>query len=155
MIGSLSAQPFVKANLLVVPGKSIGPIQLGKPVPEEAFKLLGPGSGRDKVSQITSKDGGGIDWIAPPGKLDSPYLRVKCHDGVKPENVFQVFWTVPGPRTANGLGVGSPASEVTKKFSSGHWKTGMDDQVYWETPGLNFGFDSKKSKVVLMHLRKP
>lgn len=154
MVSSLAAQPFVKAKLLVVPGKSIGPIQLGKPVPEEAFKLLGPGSGREDVTKITSQDGGGIEWLAPPAKYDSPYLRVKCHDGKKPENVFQVFWTVPGPRTANGVGVGSSVAEVTKKFPSGHWTTGMDDAVSWETKGLNFTFDAKKTKVYLMHLYK-
>lgn len=144
------AQPWLKARLLVVPGKSLGPIQLGKPIPQEAYRLLGPGVGGASISKNTHKDNAGVDWLAPK----DVYIRVKCHDGKRPENVFQIFWTAPNPRTAEGLGVGSPAALVLKAFPKGKWTDQtMDGNPTWLTPGLDWTFDDKRSKVIEMHLR--
>jgi hypothetical protein len=51
LLVSASAQPWLKTKLPVVPGQSLDPIVLGKPIPEEAFAQPGPGTGRAKVSR--------------------------------------------------------------------------------------------------------
>ncbi|MFN8608484.1 MAG: hypothetical protein U0931_13185 [Vulcanimicrobiota bacterium] len=142
------AQPWLKTRLVVVPGQSVGPIALGKPIPARAYTLLGAAQGSAELNQIPSKDGGGVEWIA-----GERYLRVKCHDGIKPENVFQIFWTVPNARTADDLGVGSTRAAVLKKYPHGNWTTDtMDGVPTYQTPGLNFSFDYKRGKVIEMHL---
>lgn len=145
------AQPWQKP-ILVVPGKSLGPIELGKPVPKSAYQLLGPAVGQDQVLANQSKDGAGLEWTDKKARMGEPYIRVKCHDGIKPENVYQIFWTASGPRTKAGVGVGSPLAKVQQSFPKGAWTTGMDDEAVWKTPGLNFIFDSKKTRVLEMHL---
>jgi hypothetical protein len=156
LLVSASAQPWLNTKLLVVPGKSLGPIVLGKPIPEEAFALLGPGTGRAEVSKNEHKDGAGVDWLAPNATLDDPYIRAKCHDGIHPENVYQIFWSAPNPRTAEGLGVGSPQASVLKAYPEGRWTTdSLDGYPTWQTPGLNWTFDEDRSKVIEMHLRMP
>ena len=149
MLFLLLTIPVLAQPWLVVPGKSLGPIELGKPVPSVAIKQLGPAIGQDRVKANQSKDGAGLEWADKSGLS---YIRVKCHDGVKPENVFQIFWTVSGPRTKGGLGVGSPLAKVLKSFPKGQWKQGLDDVPVWSNPGLNFMFDVKKTRVVEMHL---
>jgi len=152
LIAPAGAQPWLKAKLLVVPGKSLGPIVLGKPIPKQAYQLMGPGAGSANVTKNTSKDGAAVEWMAPK----DVYIRVKCHDGNQPENAFQIFWTAPNPRTAGGLGVGSSATAVVKAFPKGRWTNqSMDGYPTWETPGLNWTFDEKRTKVLEMHLRKP
>lgn len=156
LLAPASAQPWLKPKLLVVPGKSLGPIVLGKPIPEEAFRLLGSGTGRAAVSKNQHKDSAAVEWIAPKASVNDPYIRVKCHDGKRPENAYQIFWTAPNPRTAQGLGVGSPAALVLKAFPKGRWTMeSMDGYPTWLTPGLNWTFDEKRTKVIEMHLIQP
>lgn len=156
LIAPAAAQPWLKVKLLVVPGKSLGPIVLGKPIPEEAYRLMGPGGGRAEVGKNTHKDGAAVEWISPTATVQDPYIRVKTHDGKSAENAFQIFWTAPNPRTAEGLGIGSSAAAVQKAFPKGRWTTEtMDGNPTWLTPGLNWTFDEKRSKVVEMHLCKP
>lgn len=151
LIAPAAAQPWLKAKLLVVPGKSLGPIGLGQPV-SQAYPLMGRAVGSDEVSKNTSKDGASVEWRA----ANDVYIRVKCHDGRQPENVFQIFWTAPNPRTAGGLGVGSSVAAVQKAFPKGRWTTDtLDGAPTWLTPGLNWTFNEKRSKVVEMHLCKP
>lgn len=148
LMAPASAQPWLKPKLLVVPGKSLGPIVLGKPIPKAAFGLLGPASGGSDVSRNTHKDGAGVEWA-----VKDLYLRVKCHDGKRPENAYQIFWTAPNPRTAEGLGVGSPVAAVVKKYPKGRWTTDtLDGYPTWTTPGLNWMCDEKRTRVVQMHL---
>lgn len=148
LLAPVSAQPWLKPKLLVVPGKSLGPITLGKPIPKETFRLLGPATGNSDVQQNTHKDNAAIEWLAK-----DLYIRVKCHDGRRPENAYQIFWTAPNPRTAEGLGVGSPVASVLKKYPKGKWTTDdLDGYPTWTTPGLNWMCDAKKTRVVEMHL---
>lgn len=152
LMAPAGAQPWLKAKLLVVPGQSLGPIVLGKPIPKQAYQLLGPGTGSEEVSKNTHKDGTGVDWLAP----NDVYLRVKTHDGKRPENAYQIFWSAPNPRTAGGLGVGSSKAAVLKAFPKGRWTLeNLDGAPTWMTPGLNWTFDDKRTKVTEMHLCKP
>lgn len=150
LVAPVWAQPWLKVPLVVVPGQRLGPIVLGKPIPPEAYKLLGNVAGRAELSKISSPDGGGVEWLS--GDL---YIRVKCHDGKRPENVFQIFWTAPNVRTADGLGVGSPVAAVLKRYPGGRWTTQTLDGVpTYQTPGLDWGFDERRSRVTDMHLGK-
>ena len=156
LMAPAGAQPWLKAKLLVVPGKNLGPIVLGKPISPGAYQLLGPGVGSGEISKNTHKDNAGVEWIAPKATVKDPYIRVKCHDGNRPENVFQIFWTAPNPRTVEGLGMGSSVAEVLKAFPKGKWTTQtMDGNPTWLTPGLDWTFDENRKKVIEMHLRKP
>ncbi|MBN9416977.1 MAG: hypothetical protein J0I12_16140 [Candidatus Eremiobacteraeota bacterium] len=152
LAATASAQPWLTQKLLVVPGKSIGLIRLGKPVPRAAYQQLGKPSSASDVSKNTSTDGAAIEWLGSKG----PYIRVKCHDGNRPENVFQVFWTAPGPRTAEGIGIGSTAAQVRAKYPKG--KSGepyLDADETWSIPGLTMVLDGKNGKVVEMNLHNP
>lgn len=140
------AQPWASVHLLVVPGRSLGPIELGKPVPVKAYELLGASNGRILSD---SKDSGGESWSAP----EDVYINVKCHDGRAAENVFQIFWTAPGPRTAEGVGVGSDMATVLRKLPAGQWgENAMDGTPCWKVPGLTLSCDRRDGKVYLMHL---
>jgi hypothetical protein len=148
--GAPSAQPWTKQRLEVVPGRSIGPVALGRPISKNALETLGPPSA-DSRREITVKDGGGVTWTDAQNR----YINVKCHDGVDPRNVYQVFWTARNPQ-ARGVGVGSAAAAVVKAFPEGRWtQDEMEGKPCWTTPGLRFTCTARTGRVSLMHLYKP
>ena len=148
------AQSWATVPQTVVPGKSLGFIQLGKPIPPAALKQLGQPRGGTKIPANVSKDGAAVEWSSPKAGQNGPYIRVKCHDGVRPENVFQIFSTAPGPRTASGVGVGTPVAEVLKKYPHGKWERDeLEGFPTWDVPGLSFVVsDQKNGKVVMLWL---
>ncbi|MFP4497436.1 MAG: hypothetical protein ACLFQV_04430 [Vulcanimicrobiota bacterium] len=124
-------------DYLIVPAKRVGIFELGKPVPQAAFKTLGK---PDKYVE-PSPGGEGVDtglyfWKAK--------LLVKLNDGVKDNNIFQIMIISPKYKTAKGIGRGSSFEDVKKAYPNGETIETMDSDFAWNLPGIFFAIDGGK-----------
>ncbi|MBI2266217.1 MAG: hypothetical protein HYU64_13785 [Armatimonadetes bacterium] len=122
---------------LIVPGKKVGLIALGKPIPREVLKSLGKPTSH--TAPLPGKDGtdtGNYYW---EGKLN-----VKLNDGRGDENVYQIFVLSPNYHTAEGIKVGASWEQVRRVYPKGKKIEVMDFDFGWATPGMVFSISGNK-----------
>jgi len=135
--GLVTGHAASTGGYLIIPGKSVGPIVLGKPIPPSAYKVLGrptsqtpPGRGADGM------DSGNVFWKSG--------LNVKLNDGRGDSNVFQVFVFSPKFMTAKGIRKGSTFAQVRKAYPSGKKEEAMDSDFAWAVPGMTIMISGNK-----------
>jgi hypothetical protein len=153
LIALLLVFPFVgfflvdaasSSQYLIVPGKSVGPIVLGKPIPDSAYKMLGrPTSVSPPSPGSDGLDTGSVYW--------ENKLIVKLNDGKGDNNVFQVFVISPRFSTSKGIRRGSTFSQVRKAYPSGKKGQAMDSDFAWEIPGMSMNITNNKVDGIGVH----
>lgn len=135
--GASEGHPPIK-NLLIVPGRSIGDVQVGRPVPMAFIKPLPAPN-----PWYTDYSWGGSDGTDEPVDF---FIRTQSRKrsgvvvavGMKNQgSAWPVF------KTKEGLGLGSTLNAVKKAFPKGKWlPAGMDTDGYWQLPPgtTTFGF---------------
>ncbi|MBI3927890.1 MAG: hypothetical protein HY319_20280 [Armatimonadetes bacterium] len=131
-----NARPWRFTPLTVWPGKSAGPIELGKPLSKEVYRALGePTYRRD----ATAGQGSGLVRWSLPGPQPARKVEAILHDGRNPQSVLAV--RVKGVRamTDRKVRLGDPVAAVRRAYPDG--KLGLHEQYdtdVWKIPGLNF-----------------
>ena len=124
-------------RFVVVPGKSVGLIEIGKPISKKVMKLMGkPTRFTPPTSGKSGLDTGSYYW---EGKL-----IVKINDGKGDMNVYQAFIISEKYYTTMGIRRGSDFSELKRCYPKGKKVEMMDMDFGWEIPGMTFGIYNKK-----------
>lgn len=124
------------APLEAVPARKLGPFEMGKAVPEEAFQLLGPPTYEVKPGKTPSS--GLLRW-AVPGQNPHRIIEVVLHNGQSPRAVVSVKVRGVKAQTDQSVKLGDPADTVRDLYPDG--REGLNDQVgavAWRVPGANF-----------------
>lgn len=121
-------------DYLIVPGKGVGPIRLGKPVPRYAMDIFGR---PDKFELSDRQDEGVCLW---QGKL-----LVKLNDGTSKEHVFQVFVYSPLFHAEKGIKIGSSLRDLRMAYPEGKREQNVAEADFgWRVPGLVFFISDEK-----------
>jgi len=126
-------------DYLIIPGKSVGPIEIGKPISGKVFKMFGkptsysaPSPGKKGI------DTGSCYW--------KDRINVKLNDGKGDKNVYQLFIMSQKYYTSSGIRIGSSFRSVKKAYPRGKKEEGMDVDIVWKARGIFFGI--YKGKVI-------
>ncbi len=119
--GLLSESPATNLDNIIVPGKRVGFIEIGKPLPKDLIKVIGV---PDTYCPPTdSKDSGSLSYR-------SRYL-IKLNDGVSKQNVYTIYISPEAQdlKTLGGLHIGSSLTELKEKYPK------LKSLGYGEGPG--------------------
>lgn len=125
-------------DTLIAPGRSIGDVQLGKPVPTSFLKLLP--APNDWTSDFS--------WGGSSGTDEPVDFFIHTQSGQRRGVVTAVGLKGQSPgwpafRTKEGIGIGSSLKAVKRAYPNSKWlEAGMDTTGYWQlSPGTTtFGF---------------
>lgn len=124
------------AQLKVIPGQSVGPIEVGKAVPLEAFDLLGPPT--VEVAPGRTQNSGLLRW-AIAGQNPKRMIEVTLHNGRSAKAVVSVRLRGVKAETNQRIKLGDKAAAVQDLYPDG--REGLHDQpgaVTWRVPGASF-----------------
>lgn len=138
VFGGIIQMAFGAADeYLIVPGKSVGSIEIGKPIPKAVMDAFGKPTNYTKPSPgKDGRDTGNYYW---EGRLN-----VKINDGRGDFNVFQILINSPKYHTKNGIRLGSTTAEVKKAYPSGKKIEWMDCDFAWTVTGVAFCINGGK-----------
>lgn len=129
---------------LIIPGKSVGLIELGKPIPKSVMKELGKPTNFTKP--VKGKDGidtGNYYW--------ENNLNIKLNDGLGDFNVYQIFVINTKYHTEKRIKVGSKAAEAKKAYPGGEKVDVMDCDYGWEITGMTLFINNNKVCGISVH----
>ena len=135
--GLIQAVMGATDEYLIVPGKSVGAIEIGKPIPNGVMQTLGKPTNYTKPEPgKNGRDTGNYYW---EGKLN-----VKINDGRGDFNVFQILLSNPKYHTKNGIRVGTAVGDVKKAYPSGKRIEWIDCDFAWAATGITFCINGGK-----------
>lgn len=131
-------------RFLIVPGKSVGLIEMGKPISKKAMNLMGkPTNFTPPTTGKKGIDTGSYYW--------EDKLIIKINDGKNDLNVYQAFIISPKYYTTRGIRRGSTLAELKKAYPKGKKVELMDHDFGWQIPGMTFGVYEKKVTSMSVH----
>lgn len=140
-------------KLTVVPGVRIGPFEVGKAVPPEAFEQLGPPTVDTKPSRAPSS--GLLRW-AVAGQRADRMIEVVTHNGMNPRAIVSVRVRGIRAQTDRKVKLGDSADTVKDLYPDG--RTGLSEGVggaSWRVPGANFILkDDVLNEILIFELPK-
>lgn len=123
--------PAALSNTLIVPGVSLGRVELGKPVPQSFLNYMGPSKRDESVSPNVYL------WI---GRL---LLKTRIEGGQKRVEAMYIY--DPKFKTDKKVGVGSPLKTAQQLYPAGQWREGIDDELCWDTLNIDFCSQDKQT----------
>ncbi len=131
-------------RFLIVPGKSIGLIEIGKPISKKVMNLMGkPTNFTPPTTGKKGIDTGSYYW--------EDKLIIKINDGKNDLNVYQAFIMSKKYYTTRGVRLGSTLAELKKAYPKGKKVEMMDHDFGWQIPGMTFGVYEKKVSSMSVH----
>ena len=131
-------------RFLIVPGKSIGLIEIGKPISKKVMNLMGkPTNFTPPTTGKKGIDTGSYYW--------EDKLIIKINDGKNDLNVYQAFIISKKYYTTRGIRRGSTLAELKKAYPKGKKVEMMDHDFGWQIPGMTFGVYEKKVSSMSVH----
>lgn len=104
---ALAAGEWRTARLLVVPGRSAGPLRLGEPLSPEAFRVLGAATWQQAPEPgPDGMDTGSVTWGGEAQTELTHGVNVKLNDGKGDDNVFTVYLVAVRAITDRGAYLG-------------------------------------------------
>lgn len=132
------------SRFLIVPGRSVGLIEIGKPISQKVKNLIGkPANFTPPTTGKSGLDTGSYYW--------EDKLIVKINDGKNDMNVYQVFVMSNKYYTARGIRLGSTLAQLKKAYPNGKKVEMMDHDFGWQIPGMTFGVFKKKVTSMSVH----
>lgn len=126
----VSTTPAV-SNTLIVPGVSLGRVELGKPVPQSFLNYMGPSKRDESVSPNVYL------WT---GRL---LLKTRIEGGQKRVEAMYIY--DPKFKTDKKVGVGGPLKAAQQLYPAGQWREGIDDELCWDTLNIDFCSQDKQT----------
>lgn len=149
---SAAAQSWKDTRLVVVPGESVGPIQLSQPVSRAVLVLLGEPTRRIEPDP-DYEDSGLLVWTDVPERLDfSSGILVKLHDGEESHHVRSIFVSGVRAVTNRGAHLGMTLAQVREVYPEATFVPARGGG-HWAIPGLNFTFSTSERLVEMVVLR--
>lgn len=136
-------------RLTVVPGVKVGPLEVGKPVPAEAFQQLGPPAVDTKPTRAPNS--GLLRW-AVAGQRPDRMIEVVLHNGMNPRAVVSVRVRGIRAQTDRKVKLGDPADTVKDLYPDG--RPGLSEGVgnaSWRVPGANFIIKDDQLQEILIY----
>ncbi|MNS90670.1 hypothetical protein D3C72_1247310 [compost metagenome] len=150
------------ANVLIVPGRSVGAIALGRPVPAWFYNQMGRPSIVTKAgAQVNT---GFISWGGVPNSGIAGLLAVSLNDGAGRENVSEIILSTieqdlrqwPVFKTKEGIQLESPFAWVRRAYPDGkETQGGMDVEKWWELPARGISFGISDGEVIEINVYPP
>jgi len=125
--------PVVKkaGTFLIVPGKSAGPVLLGKPLSPGVFDAFGRPD--TAIAPKEDMDSGVYEW--------KNNILVKLNNGKDKNSVNTIFINSGDFKTSEGITVGSSLDNVKKAYPGGRKSDEIPDADFgWEANGIAFHF---------------
>jgi hypothetical protein len=134
------------ADRRVIPGRSVGPFRLGRPIPADARARLGPPTAY--AAPGTTPDSGSCAWdFAGEGRL-----LIKLHDGVRRDAIHSIYVGSRHFATAEGLRVGDAFARVKALAPAGRKDIEvMDADFAWVVAGASYTIVAGKVVEILIH----
>lgn len=136
-------------ELQVVPGKKVGPFEIGKAVPDSALELLGPPSVNIRPGKTPNS--GLMRWSIP-GQDPQRMIEVILHNGHSARAVVTVRVRGVNALTDQRVRLGDPAQVVKDYYPDGREGVGGDSGgSSWRVPGANFSLSGGRLKEMLIY----
>ncbi|MFN8612802.1 MAG: hypothetical protein U0931_35015 [Vulcanimicrobiota bacterium] len=136
LVESKQAQRWRFTRLTVVPGLKVGPFEVGKAVPQEAFDLLGQPSVDTKPTRAPNS--GLLRW-AVAGQRPDRLIEVVLNNGTNSRAIVSVRVRGIRAQTDRKVKLGDSQDTVKDLYPDGH--PGLSEGVgnaSWRIPGANF-----------------
>ena len=136
LVESKDSQRWRFRKLTAVPGVKVGPFEVGKAVPPEAFELLGPPTVDTKPTRAPNS--GLLRW-AVAGQRPDRMIEVVLHNGQNPRAIVSVRIRGIRAQTDRKVKLGDPSDTVRDLYPDG--RPGLSegvDNAAWRVPGANF-----------------
>lgn len=149
VVESKDAQRWRFQEIVVVPGESAGPIELGKPLSAQALELLGPPTLEVKPGKT---QGSGILRWAIAGQSPNRMIEALTHNGRNPRAVVSVRLRGIPAQTDRKIKLGDSASAVRDLYPDG--REGLHEAVggvTWRVPGANFLLNAGQLKEIFIY----
>lgn len=149
LVESKESQRWRFRQLTAVPGVKVGPFEVGKPVPQEAFDLLGAPAVNTKPTRAPNS--GLLRW-AVAGQRPDRMIEVVLHNGVNPRAIVSVRVRGIRAQTDRKVKLGDPADTVKDLYPDG--RPGLSegvDNAGWRVPGANFILKNDQLHEILIY----
>ncbi|MBX3166588.1 MAG: hypothetical protein KF760_04215 [Candidatus Eremiobacteraeota bacterium] len=149
LVESKDSQRWRFRKLTAVPGVKVGPFEVGKPVPPEAFELLGPPAVDTKPTRAPNS--GLLRW-AVAGQRPDRMIEVILHNGTNPRAIVSVRVRGIRAQTDRKVKLGDPSDTVKDLYPDG--RPGLSEGVgsaSWRVPGANFVLKDDQLHEILIY----
>lgn len=154
LVRSAQVERWRFVPLQIVPGRSVGPIELDKPVSDAALAQLGPPT---TVVKARREAGSGMLRWAIAGQDPKRVLEVTLHNGRNPRAVNSVRIRGLRAETDRHVKMGDGVSTVHDIYPEG--RTGLQKSLreeIWRVPGANLVCrDGRLSEITVYVLPRP
>lgn len=134
----------IKNKNLIIPGQSVGLLNIGKPIPYSFIKFYGAPDSYSEPRE--TKDSGSLSWYNK--------LLIKLNDLKDKKNIFSIFIEDPIFKTAKGIGVGSKFEDLKNKYPNGKEHIdGYRGTTAWKLDGITF-FISEQGNIYEIFIAK-
>ncbi len=149
LVESKDSQRWRFRKLTAVPGVKVGPFEVGKAVPPEAFELLGPPTVETKPTRAPNS--GLLRW-AVAGQRPDRMIEVVLHNGQNPRAIVSVRLRGIRAQTDRKVKLGDPSDTVKDLYPDG--RPGLSegvDNAAWRVPGANFILKNDQLHEILIY----
>ncbi|MGE0492392.1 MAG: hypothetical protein AB7S38_24475 [Vulcanimicrobiota bacterium] len=151
----LASPAWPEGRILLVPGERAGLIELGKPIPRQAYATYGQPSSRTEPGEEV--DTGSVVFGESSDFHLSKGMLVKLNDGHERHNVFSVYVTGLRAYTPAGVYLGTRRAEVKARYPEAvEEEDALTGERNLRIPGMLFSFsDDDLVEMVVLPITKP